>query len=42
VGHVLVTFQEFCEKWNVTGHERRKLRWFLIALRIEETLKATL
>lgn len=37
-----MNFEEFCAKWNVTGHERRKLRWYLVALKIESTLKATL
>lgn len=37
-----MTFNQFCLKWNVTGHERKKLRWFLVALRIESTLKETL
>lgn len=37
-----MTFDELCIKWNVTGHERRKLRWYLVALKIESTLKNTL
>lgn len=37
-----MTFSEFCKQWDVTGHERRKLRLYLVALRIESTLKATL
>lgn len=36
-----MTFDEFCAQWNVTGHERRKLRLMLCALRLESTLKAT-
>lgn len=36
------TFNEFCERFNVTGHERKKLRLYLVALRIEATLRATL
>lgn len=40
--HSQATFDEFCRQWNVTGHERKKLRWFLVALRIESTIKATL
>ena len=36
-----ITFQEFCEKHNVTGHERRRLRFYLVMLRIESTLEAT-
>jgi hypothetical protein len=37
-----MTFQEFCLQWNVTGHERKKLRLYLTALRLESTLRATL
>jgi hypothetical protein len=37
-----MTFQEFCILWNVTGHERKALRIFLVALRVAATLKATL
>jgi hypothetical protein len=34
-----VTFQEFCDKYNVTGHERKALRLYLALLRVQETLK---
>lgn len=34
-----MTFAEFCERYNVTGHERKKLRLFLAVLRVQETLK---
>ena len=37
-----LTFEEFCLQWDVTGNERKKLRLYLVALRIESTLKATL
>jgi hypothetical protein len=37
-----MTFEQFCMQWNVTGHERKKLRLYLVALRIESTLKETL
>lgn len=34
-----LTFEEFCWQWNVTEHERKKLRLYICALRIESTLK---
>jgi hypothetical protein len=37
-----MTFNEFCIQWNVAGHERKKLRLYLVALRIASTLKETL
>lgn len=36
-----MSFNELCIQWNVTGHERKKLRWYLVALRIESTLQLT-
>jgi hypothetical protein len=36
-----MTFDEFCIQWDVTGHERRKLRLLLCAIRLEATLKMT-
>jgi hypothetical protein len=37
-----MSFNEFCQRYNVTGHERKLLRVYLVALRIMSTLKATL
>lgn len=34
-----MTFDEFCNKWNVTGHERKSLRLYLAVLRVQATLK---
>ena len=36
------TFQNFCDRFNVTGNERKQLRLFLVALRVTSTLKTTL
>lgn len=36
-----MTFDEFCHQWDVTGHERHKLRVYLCVLRVLSTLKAT-
>jgi hypothetical protein len=33
------TFDEFCNRWNVTGHERKKLILYLAFLRMIRTLK---
>lgn len=36
-----MTFNEFCKQWNVTGHERRELRFYLAFLRMKKTLEET-
>ena len=33
------TFKQFCEHYNVTGHEKKKLVLFLAALRLQKTLQ---
>ncbi len=34
-----MTFDEFCNQWNVTLHERKELRIYLAVLRLRATLK---
>lgn len=37
-----MTFDEFCTKWNVAGNERHLLRIYLVSLRTQSTLEATM
>ncbi len=38
----MITFNEFCARYNVTLEERREVAWFLAQWRARKTLEACL